>query len=794
MMHKWMRLTAIIIYVLCLSGRCHSAEDNNKADKLPDKIANKPLFRDPVYDGATDPVVCWNNQEQKWFMFYTSRRANVSNLKGVSWVHGSKIGIAESSDGGATWKYRGTAMIDYGQGEFSYWAPEILYHNGTYHMYLSFVPGMHTDWSGTRDILHLTSTDMLEWKYQSTLKLSSDRVIDACVLRMPDGTWRMWYNNETDHKSIYYADSPDLYTWKDGGKVIGDQPGEGPNVFQWKNKYWMIVDVWDGQGVYSSDDAVNWTRQKENLLQKGGTGPDDTTRGHHADVVVSSNRAYLFYFTHPGTAGQGAKKDGIEQRRSSVQVVELEYKDGRLICDRDKPVNINLIAPTEENTKEKAATTTKEYNACDNGAKGDSTAVCTEAIQKTIDRCFSAGGGTVVFSPGVYMTGSIFLKDKVNLRVDEGVTLKGVLDDAAYPLVFTRVAGIEMQWPAALINAHNLKDVKIYGKGVIDGSGKQWWDRYWKMNKEYSAKGLRWVVDYDCKRPRLMLIYKSSGVTVEGLTLREPGFWTVHICYSDHITVDGVKIQANRENQFGPSSDGIDIDSSSDILVQNCDIDCNDDNFCLKAGRDADGLRVNRPTENVVIRNCIARRGAGLITFGSETSGGISKVEVYNLKAHGTDTGIRFKSTQGRGGTVSDINIHDIQMQDVAKVVELNYDWYPAYNTVPENVRKQIKAEGKPLGPHWVVLMQQVPEKEGTPYIRDITIRNVKAAHCGTAFTVEGRENQKAGNFIFENVSIQAQKSGSIKNAENWVFKDVTVQAADGTTVQTENCVNMQGL
>lgn len=757
---------------------------------LPGKIASKPLYCDPVYDGAADPVLCWNRQEKKWFMLYTNRRANVPNLKGVSWVHGTPIGIAESTDGGATWSYRGTARIDYGQGEFSYWAPEVIYHEGVYHMYLSFVPGMHTDWAGTRDIIHLTSTDMLEWKYQSTLKLSSNRVIDACVLRMPDGTWRMWYNNETDRKSIYYADSPDLFTWKDGGKAISDQAGEGPKVFQWKDKYWMIVDVWDGQGVYSSDDAVTWMRQKENLLQKAGQGPDDRTKGLHADVVVSGDRAFLFYFTHPGRTADNAGKDGTEQRRSSIQVVELEHKDGRLVCDRDKPTRINLLAPVEEAVRD----VSKDCNACDNGAIGDGKTVCTEAIQKTIDQCHSAGGGTVVFSPGVYKIGSLFLKDNVNLRVDEGVTLKGVQDDAAYPLVFTRVAGIEMEWPAALINAHHLKNVKIYGKGVIDGSGKPWWDRYWAMNRDYSAKGLRWIVDYDCKRPRLILIYKSSDVSVEGLTLKEPGFWTVHICFSDHITVDGVTIQANCEDQFGPSSDGIDIDSSTNILVQNCDIDCNDDNFCLKAGRDADGLRVNKPTENVVIRNCIARRGQGLITCGSETSGGIRNVEVYNLKAVGTKSGIRFKSTQGRGGTVCDINIHNIQMKDVAKVIDLNYDWYPAYNTVPDTVRKQIEAEGKPLPPHWIVLMQQVPEEQGTPYIHAITIGNLNATDCGTAFAVQGSEKQKAGTFVFENISIQAQKAGTIKNAENWIFKNVTIQAADETAIQLKNCNAMQGL
>jgi polygalacturonase len=437
---------------------------------------------------------------------------------------------------------------------------------------------------------------------------------------------------------------------------------------------------------------------------------------------------------------------------------------------------------------------TPEFNVCNYGAVGDGKAVCTEAIQNAIDVCYSSGGGTVVFSPGTYMTGSIFLKDKVNLRVDKDVVVKGVQDDAAYPLVFTRVAGIEINWPAALINAHHLKDVKIYGKGVIDGSGKMWWDRYWQMNKEYRAKGLRWVVDYDCKRPRLMLIYKSSNVSVEELTLKEPGFWTVHICFSDHIKVDGITIQGNRDDQFGPSSDGIDIDSSSDILIQNCDIDCNDDNFCLKAGRDADGLRVNRPTENVIIRNCIARRGAGLITFGSETSGGIRNVEAYNLKAYGTDSGIRFKSTQGRGGTVSDIYVHDISMKDVEKVINVDYDWYPAYNTVPEKVRKEIEAEGKPLPHQWFVLMQQVDPQKGTPYIHGVTLKNIEAVDCRTAFAVQGRENQKAGQFRLENVHITAAQAGTIANAENWTFKNVRVETKDGSKPEMKNCTGMRGL
>lgn len=307
------------------------------------KIATKPLFRDPVYDGAADPVLCWNPAEKKWFMFYTNRRANVRDTQGVAWVHGTQIGIAESSDGGATWTYRGTAKINYGQGEYSYWAPEVIEHDGTYHMYLTFVPGIFADWSHPRDILHLTSNDLLTWKYESTLKLSSNRVIDACVMRLPDDTWRMWYNNEVDHKSIYYADSPDLYKWTDRGKAMGERPGEGPKVFRWKNRYWMVVDVWQGLGVYTSDDGLTWTRQPENLLEKPGKGPDDKVKGGHPDVVVSGNRAFLFYFTHPGRQKDAPKVDLYERRRSSIQVVELEYTNGQLTCDRNKPTYIRLL-------------------------------------------------------------------------------------------------------------------------------------------------------------------------------------------------------------------------------------------------------------------------------------------------------------------------------------------------------------------------------------------------------------------------------------------------------------------
>jgi hypothetical protein len=339
-----LQFLVVLTIALALLPANLSAQKNPKGN-----LADKPLFRDPVFDGAADPTIIWNRQEKKWFMFYTNRRANAPGLDGVSWVHGTLIGIAESGDGGATWKYRDTCDIQYRFTDYTHWAPEVIENNGLYHMFLSYVPGIFTDWNHPRWIIHLTSKNLINWKFESKLELSSDRCIDACVFRLPDGSWRMYYNNERDGKSIYYADSPDLYKWTDSGKkVVGDQSGEGQNVFSWKGKNRMIVDNWKGCGVYSSDDLVNWTRQEKNILQEPGKGADDMVIGGHPDIVVSGDRAFIFYFTHPGRISGNRSKNPAESRRSSIQVAELEYVDGQIVCDRDKPVYINLTAPKKK--------------------------------------------------------------------------------------------------------------------------------------------------------------------------------------------------------------------------------------------------------------------------------------------------------------------------------------------------------------------------------------------------------------------------------------------------------------
>lgn len=326
-------------------GNCDLKKYMNKeAIDNPTKVASKPLYRDPKFDGAADPIVIWNKEEQKWFMFYTNRRANLKNTNGVDWVHGTPIGIAESADGGLTWKYRTDANINYTGDNITYWAPEVIEHEGTYHMYLTVVPGIFSDWNHPRHIIHLTSSNLIDWKFESKLNLASDKVIDAEVIKAPNGKWRMYYNNERKNKSIYYAESDDLFNWEDKGITVGNKRGEGPVVFHWKNQYFMIIDSWQGLSVFSSKNMNNWHLQKENILDKPGYSKDDKVKGGHADVLINNDRAYIFYFTHPGRV-EGVKDDKYETRRSSIQVGELKFVDNKISCNRNLPVNIQLVKP-----------------------------------------------------------------------------------------------------------------------------------------------------------------------------------------------------------------------------------------------------------------------------------------------------------------------------------------------------------------------------------------------------------------------------------------------------------------
>lgn len=305
----------------------------------------KPLFRDPVYDGAADPVLVWNRLERTWWMIYTSRRAFSPTTLGVEWIHGTDLGVASSSDGGRSWTYRGTIDgLDTAWGQHTYWAPEIIDDGSLFHMYVSFIDGVPNTWENKeRHIRHYTSPDLISWTFGSTLNLSSSAVIDACVEALADGRYRMWYKDEAAGSSTWMADSDDLYNWNVGGQVVNHVPHEGPNVFRLGDSWWMLVDEWRGQRVLRSSDLESWTSQGL-LLNVPGSGRDDATVGLHADVVPTSrDEASIFYFTHPERDGDHGPTDTYAQRRTSIHVARLRVQAGTLVCDRDESLEGDVL-------------------------------------------------------------------------------------------------------------------------------------------------------------------------------------------------------------------------------------------------------------------------------------------------------------------------------------------------------------------------------------------------------------------------------------------------------------------
>jgi len=470
----------------------------------------------------------------------------------------------------------------------------------------------------------------------------------------------------------------------------------------------------------------------------------------------------LVLILHPTIIGDG--NSTLAQKRSAAQTTNLP--------DWIKNVGARH-APNRE----------RLFSANSFGAIGDGAKNSTKAVQGAIDACSRAGGGIVNFKPGSYVTGALFLKSNVDLRIPPDVTLLGSQDDADYPSISTRVAGIEMPWPAALINVNDQKNVKISGGGVIDGRGEKWWDRYRTLRSDYEPRGLRWASDYDAQRVRLMVIWKSTDVTVQNLSLKRAGFWTVQVVYSDHVTVDGLKVTDNK----GPSTDGVDIDSSSYVVVENCDIDNNDDDICLKAGRDSDGLRVNRPTEFIVIRNNITRRGGGVISFGSETSGGIRKVVAYQNRGIGTSEGVRFKSARTRGGFVEDVLIRDLKLENVPLPFTFTLNWNPSYSYAV------IPADAKDIPAHWRVLSTPVtPPERGFCEFRNITIENVTVVNARRIFSAAGLPAKPITNVKFINITAEGLEAGNIESARNWTMQNVQLRTADGKPVKLTDTVNVE--
>ena len=427
------------------------------------------------------------------------------------------------------------------------------------------------------------------------------------------------------------------------------------------------------------------------------------------------------------------------------------------------------------------------FSVAEYGAKGDGKTLDTRALQHAIDAAAAAGGGTVNLPTGTYLSGSLFVKNGVTLEIQSGATILGSQRLADYPVMPTRIAGIEMSWPAALVNVYDQHDATITGAGTIDGDGKIFWDSYWSLRKQYEPRGLRWASDYDAQRPRLIQIFNADHVSLSKLLLRRSGFWTVHICYSHDIAVDGITIR-NNEDGHGPSTDGIDIDSSRSVQVSHADIAVNDDALCLKAGRDSDGLRVNRPTEDVVLRDSIVRAGAAGVTFGSETSGGFRNIEASGITVLSpVPVGILFKSAHTRGGFGENLRLHDFDLHDVQVALRITMNWNPSYSYA------SIPADAKDYPPYWKVLATPVPADQGMAHLRNVEIAKI-AGTAKTAFEVDAYPRVPLRDFTLNNLSLKVSTAGHIADASHWAFSAVDLHIADGSNVTLKDDTDITGL
>jgi alpha-L-rhamnosidase len=253
-----------------------------------------------------------------------------------------------------------------------------------------------------------------------------------------------------------------------------------------------------------------------------------------------------------------------------------------------------------------------DFNIADFGATADGKTLCTAAIQKAVDAAAAAGGGNVVLPKGTYLSGAIFLKPSVNLRIDKDAVLLGSQNIEDYPPMPTRIEGHTQVWRPALLNADRCDGLRITGGGTIQGGGKPYWDAFWSRYKaDKKTKNL------DVDRPRNVFIRDSKDVVVSNISLRESGFWNLHLYRCQNATIENLDI---RTPPGSPSTDGIDVDSCQDITIRGCYISVDDDNIAIKGSKGplADQDTESPAVERIHIVGCTFAHGHGAVTLGSE--------------------------------------------------------------------------------------------------------------------------------------------------------------------------------
>lgn len=409
----------------------------------------------------------------------------------------------------------------------------------------------------------------------------------------------------------------------------------------------------------------------------------------------------------------------------------------------------------------------------------------TQELQEKLNKATETG--EIVYTPeGDYVVGALFIPSNVHFHISEKTHLFGSQKIEDYPEIETRIAGIDMNWPAAILNVIDAENVLITGQGTIDGQGAIWWEKFWGKDEEsgmmsdYINQGLRWAVDYDCKRPRNINVYRSKNIKLLDFNSIQSGFWNTQITYSSKVVIDGISVR----NSKGPSTDGIDIDSSENVLVKNTYVECNDDNICIKAGRGKEAFENQTTCSKIRIENCQFGSGSG-ITIGSETSGGIEDVEIKHITFKNTGVGFRIKSANNRGGFIRNIKINGLEMENVKFPFLLQTNWYPAYSyaEIPGNYQGEVPV-------YWEKLLRGVTDSLGLTDVNTIEITDVKAKSTSSlrsrAFFIEGNPEQPIKNLSLKNISIEAYEYGKISGVTDLAFNNVVVSASEETLSEND--------
>ncbi len=418
----------------------------------------------------------------------------------------------------------------------------------------------------------------------------------------------------------------------------------------------------------------------------------------------------------------------------------------------------------------------RDFGAVD--MEEDTAYINTNAFHKAIEAAHRAGGGKVLVPAGDWLSGPIHLMSNINLHVSEGATIYFSTNKEDYlPVVKQRHEGVEAFNYSPMIYAYKLSNVAITGNGVLDAQGDHWWEWYREHGAPPRAIASRVPLSrrnfgkgsgMEGMRPNFVIFWESDNILVEGITLLDSPMWNVHLIYSNKAIIRNITINSLR----APNGDGVVIDSSKDVLVEYNHFETGDDAVVLKSGLNEDGLQIDIPTENVVVRNFEAREvrtGSGGVVFGSETSGGIRNVYVHNALFDGSDRGIRFKTERGRGNVIENIFIHDIQMSNITYEA-INFNTYytgPGVTGPSPLIRNihisDIHIDGVPNA----IVLTGLPEK----WLENVNLKNIVVAN-----SEKGVRITRVKDLTFENIEIHSNERAMIvEDAYEFTMTDVSL-------------------